>query len=233
MPVELEREVYVLAVHVDPRAFLALLTPQRLRGGWVGVVLDANKHIVARTVNNDGFLGQPASDSLRMAIDRGVEGWFAGRLIEDTRVYTSFKQSPATNWTVAIGIPAMEVEEIGRDTIQVLMIGLLVAVTIALALAAYVSRKISGPMQSLAVAAKALGKGGALPVPVDAVVSEVRDVSRALVSSAQAVSEREEKLRAADTAKDEFLAMLGHELRNPLGALTSAAQVLSDCPGVQ
>src|SRR5690606_22615117 len=37
----------------------------------------------------------------------------------------------------------------------------------------------------------------------------------------------EERLRAADRAKDEFLAMLGHELRNPLGALTSAAQVLN------
>jgi PAS domain S-box-containing protein len=36
----------------------------------------------------------------------------------------------------------------------------------------------------------------------------------------------EEALRSADRAKDEFLAMLGHELRNPLGALASAAQLL-------
>ncbi|MGZ5259903.1 MAG: hybrid sensor histidine kinase/response regulator, partial [Burkholderiales bacterium] len=33
-------------------------------------------------------------------------------------------------------------------------------------------------------------------------------------------------LRAADRAKDEFLAMLGHELRNPLGAITTSAHVL-------
>ena len=32
---------------------------------------------------------------------------------------------------------------------------------------------------------------------------------------------------AANRAKDEFLAMLGHELRNPLGALSSAARVLT------
>jgi PAS domain S-box-containing protein len=32
---------------------------------------------------------------------------------------------------------------------------------------------------------------------------------------------------AANRAKDEFLAMLGHELRNPLGAISSAAQVLA------
>ena len=36
----------------------------------------------------------------------------------------------------------------------------------------------------------------------------------------------EEALRAADRAKDEFLAMLGHELRNPLGALASAIRIL-------
>jgi len=33
-------------------------------------------------------------------------------------------------------------------------------------------------------------------------------------------------LRAADRAKDEFLAMLSHELRNPLTALTTAAGLL-------
>jgi signal transduction histidine kinase/CheY-like chemotaxis protein len=38
--------------------------------------------------------------------------------------------------------------------------------------------------------------------------------------------ERAEQLAAADRHKDEFLAMLGHELRNPLGAVSNALQVL-------
>jgi signal transduction histidine kinase/ActR/RegA family two-component response regulator len=37
----------------------------------------------------------------------------------------------------------------------------------------------------------------------------------------------EEALREADRKKDEFLAMLAHELRNPLAPITSAAEILS------
>lgn len=37
---------------------------------------------------------------------------------------------------------------------------------------------------------------------------------------------REEALREADQRKDEFLAMLGHELRNPLGSMSNAIELL-------
>lgn len=39
--------------------------------------------------------------------------------------------------------------------------------------------------------------------------------------------EVEEKLRDADQRKDEFLAMLAHELRNPLAPISTAAQALA------
>jgi PAS domain S-box-containing protein len=40
-----------------------------------------------------------------------------------------------------------------------------------------------------------------------------------------------ESLREADRAKDAFLAMLGHELRNPLGTITNAVAVLDKVAG--
>ena len=49
------------------------------------------------------------------------------------------------------------------------------------------------------------------------------------IGSALDITDRrrmEEDLRAADRRKDEFLAMLGHELRNPLGIISNSVQVL-------
>src|SRR6185369_10688630 len=45
-------------------------------------------------------------------------------------------------------------------------------------------------------------------------------------NTAKALQEKLEELTLADRRKDEFLAMLGHELRNPLSPILSALQIL-------
>jgi len=55
----------------------------------------------------------------------------------------------------------------------------------------------------------------------------------AILEANHDISERtraEETLRQADRRKDEFLAMLAHELRNPLAAMQSSFELLND-PG--
>ena len=155
------------------------------------------------------------------------EGWYRGTTLEGADTYASYNRSPTSGWTVALAIPAADVEALTSDIARLLAVGLAVATAIALILAAAYSQRISGPIMALASSAKALGWGAKVSPPLDAPVREVRDVSRALIASAHGFNEREEQLRAADQAKDEFLAMLGHELRNPLGALSSATQILN------
>ncbi len=71
------------------------------------------------------------------------------------------------------------------------------------------------------------------PVPLQVLVSTVeaalRDRRRQYTARADlAARERQaEALREADRRKDEFLAMLAHELRNPLAAISGATRVLS------
>lgn len=227
IPVETRGTPAVLSALITPESILGLLTPQRLPADWVGVVVDANQHIVARTLNHRRMLGQPAAESLRRALDTASEGWFHGTTIENFEVYTPYNRSSASGWAVAVGIPAGRVESTTNASLVILVIGLLAANVVALLFASLYSQRIAKPIASLASAARALGEGGRIRPPTESRFGEVREVSQALLTSAHAIGEREEKLRAADQAKDEFLAMLGHELRNPLGALSSASQVLN------
>ena len=57
-------------------------------------------------------------------------------------------------------------------------------------------------------------------------IRKITAANEALAAAAQAARTREKAARDADRAKDEFIAMLGHELRNPLAALAAATQVL-------
>ena len=124
---------------------------------------------------------------------------------------------------------------------------LLVIVLVASGLFAWlIGRRIAGAIHAAAAAAAAMSSGKPLP-PVPSRVEEVQKLMQALerasarlaaaeadrartVGEMDAVLQQERAARlqaeAANRAKDEFLAMLGHELRNPLGAIGGAMRVL-------
>ncbi len=54
----------------------------------------------------------------------------------------------------------------------------------------------------------------------------VRERTRALTASNDELRRHEETLRTADRRKDEFLALLAHELRNPLAPIRTAAHIV-------
>jgi signal transduction histidine kinase/response regulator RpfG family c-di-GMP phosphodiesterase len=59
---------------------------------------------------------------------------------------------------------------------------------------------------------------------------ELRQRERALAEAHEALKARTEQLREADRRKNEFLALLGHELRNPLAPIATASEALSLTP---
>ena len=66
---------------------------------------------------------------------------------------------------------------------------------------------------------------------MNAALSELRTTGDKLRASETALLERQEQLRDVDRQKDIFIAMLAHELRNPLAPILSAAQVIGTHPG--
>ena len=225
---------YVLSAAVNPQAINDLILAQRLPAEWVGVVLDGSNRFVARTMDPEKNVGRLASESLRAALTARDEGWFRGATVEGIGVYTPFSRSPTTRWAVALGIPAEVVDAARQDAVIFLLLGTAVAGVIAAGLAAWLGRRFWDPITGLAFAARGIGQGAWPAIPVSGEVDEVAELGRALRNSVEelrrvTVAQRQaiEQLRVSDRAKDDFLAMLGHELRNPMAGIAGASSILS------
>jgi signal transduction histidine kinase/ActR/RegA family two-component response regulator len=151
--------------------------------------------------------------------------------------YAAFDSSPDTGFRVGLALPARELDALVGRSSAALAAGVFVSLLLGGLLATIIARGISRPIMSLRAAAVAIGRGQAAK-PVHTDLPEVREVAEMLVSAAQSrqeLSRRERAARASaerdSRAKDEFLAMLGHELRNPLAAIVNAVHVLSPSTG--
>ena len=120
----------------------------------------------------------------------------------------------------------------------------LLVVAAGIGFAVLKGRRIAGALESLEARAAHLAAGRPL---TGLAASQVQEVDHALAALGQASAaleaatqqrnaalevEREarEAAEAGSRAKDEFLAMLGHELRNPLAAITNAASIVIEPP---
>jgi signal transduction histidine kinase/CheY-like chemotaxis protein len=224
IPVVSRQHTYVLTAFVGLEGFGDLLKAQRVPPAWRLGIVDANGYFVARLPDLPGET--PAKAVLYERLKQSPEGWFQGRTSDDADTYIAYNTSDFSGWLAAIAIPTNEVETPRRRAMMSTAAGAVLALVIALAAAVLLSRRIAGPMSSLASGAEAIGRGEAFDVPTPGRVQEVHRVAEALRGAATAVKEREQALEAANSSKDEFLAMLSHELRNPLAAIVTSIHVL-------
>jgi signal transduction histidine kinase/ActR/RegA family two-component response regulator len=223
--------VYVLSALVRPDSFQDLIRQQRLPDDWISGIVDTSGRYVARAPSRHA--GEMASVPFREAVRDAAEGWYRGRTVEGRDTFTAFERSDFSGWSIGLAIPAEIVQAAGWRTAWLMGIGVLASVGVALAIAASIGRQIASPIVALASVARSIGTGSRRTVAVGGKVAEVKAVATALREADAAVREREsliqrerDALEAADRAKDEFIATLSHELRNPLAALTAAAHIL-------
>ena len=163
-------------------------------------------------------------------------------------MYNVFTHSAQSGWTIAIGAPVQELDDAVWSGVSVdCGVGLLIAILGALTLTTMTGRRLVAFIRRASDAARSLGRGDTVATLPPSIIDEldelnvaIMDASRRLQSEmrsrADAESDRntllvlEKNARAKaeqqNSAKDEFLAMLGHELRNPLSAVTSAVSIL-------
>lgn len=231
---------HVISVLVDPAAILSIVKRQRVPGDSVIAVLDAHGSLVARSREQEQFVGTSASPSLRELMARGGdEGAGVTNTLEGQPVFTAYVRIPESGWSVAIGLPTANVEGTALRSVAVYGSIVLLSILAGLITSLIVSGRVGRQIEQLRTAAQDLGAGRPPAVP-QTEIPEIQELGEAIAAAAKQrqeyEAEREDLLasekaarleaEAANRAKDQFLAMLGHELRNPLAALSNAASVL-------
>jgi signal transduction histidine kinase/ActR/RegA family two-component response regulator len=216
------------------RQLLGLFRRQRL-ADMAGTIMDRQGVYIARTINPEESIGRPAGAAYRERALSAPEGIVRnvnpeGQTFYGTFVHTSF------GWITALGMPAELMEAPYRRAVMTLGALLVASVALGVLAALLSGRSIAAALGRLAHAAADIG-AGRMPSPRAESIVEVDVVRSALVEAgrfreAQRArdEERRRQLEAESRAKDEFLAMLGHELRNPLAAIANAAEVLKRTP---
>ena len=235
---------YVLSAVVRPEAILDVVMRQQAPESWVISVFDAANQRVARSRAHGEYLGGSPSPSLqKLMANSAAEGFGETYALEGDRIYTAYHRL-ANGWTIAPGIPASLVEGSALRFAAIYGGGILLSIALGVLAAIAIGRGITRPMEQLSGAARALGRREPIAPPVTP-IAEIRQVAHSLETAAderargeaerEALLEREQEARAtaeaASRAKDEFLALLGHELRNPLGAIMNATRLLEH-PGI-
>lgn len=231
---------YVLTAVITPEALTDVVaTPSSESEEWTRTLVDHQGRVAARTRDPARFVGQPATPSFLENTRASLEGVYPDVSMDGTSVYVAFSRSQPSGWTAAIVSPRRVMDAPVIDSMLTAG-GLGLVLLLASAGGAWVfSRRIERSIAQASDAAAALAQGEP-PRMEPSSVRELAQLGEALERSGQLLRERERErdanLAAAEAAraeaveatqaKDTFLAMLGHELRNPLAPIVTSLEVL-------
>jgi len=230
---------YVVAQVMFANHFQQLLPGLRDHDSGVHSVFDRNGNLIASNASSEGEPGTPANLELQRAMMSETEGMIR-TTAEGQERYTLYARSALSGWTFTLNLPVSTVEAVPRKAMALMALELLCVVLLTTIAAAFFARRLTRSIQCAFDSATAL-RQGVLPAPHNSGIWEFEQLQSALHEAGLVLKkveaertdllQREREARSnAETknaTKDQFLAMLGHELRNPLAPISSAAQLLA------
>jgi len=226
VPVFRDGEVaFVLLMVLGPEILSVLLREQNLSPDWTATIFDRKGIIVARNRELERFLGQPASPALREKITGAAENWFPGVTKEGIAVYSGFRRSPISGWTVAVGLPREFVDAPLRRARWIAFGGGGASLLLSLALAWWMARAIRRPVGALRDATKALGNGEPAS-PLIGGITELDQVGDALRTAAVALTHSRVQLESMVADRTRELGVANERLRAEIGAREQAQAAL-------
>ena len=224
---------YLLAARIGLDAWQAQLGGAAPEGGGFATLFDAEHRVLARTLAPERFAGATLPPEAIAAMAGQPAGVRKSALLGGGETYVAWQRLSHGGWGVGVGMPA-DPFDAAQDRAVLVTFGVAAAcLLLGVAAALAVARRVTRPLDRL-TAAEASPGGPPSEVTEIAQLREAfelleRQRSEAAARLAKEV-EREQLARrdaeAANRAKDELLAMLGHELRNPLNAIVTSVEVL-------
>jgi signal transduction histidine kinase len=230
---------YVLSAVIQPGRMLRVLERQQVPANSVISIMDGGGAIVARSRGQQHTVGGPPSPSLaRLMRGAGQEAVGETTTLEGQPVMSAFTRS-RYGWSVAIGVPSSALAPASLTGMALYAAGLAASLLACMLFATLLSNRIVHAFRSLQRGTAALGAG----LPVDVAPSRITEIDQTGSALRAAAGQRDaheaersqllasleralEDSRSAGRVKDEFLAVLGHELRNPLSPIVAALDLM-------
>ena len=238
---------YVVAQAFSVEHWKKAILQSQVQSDWVVAVIDHSGRFISRSKNSDGLLGQQARPELVAAAAASHDGLIRHKTIEGIESYDAFTHSDLTGWTIAVAAPVQSIEASATQAVALLTAGVLLALVGASVTALVLTRKFVLAMDAASRTARSLATEQQPQKVERTSLHEFNELNDALAEAgllletdrnAKAALAQERKrlldietaaredAQAQNAAKDQFLAMLGHELRNPLSAIAGATAIL-------
>lgn len=207
---------------------------------WLIAIFDRDGRTILRNQGPAEFVGKLPKDDLRNAILDEKVSLIRNISRDGIALYTVFERSSFTGWTVAVGAPVQAVEASARHAVFLIVVALLAALSLSATAIYFLGRRLVSSIDNVKKSAVLLGRHS-VPSSFSSPITEIHELHEALhrvggileqyqsEQSSLLAQTREAQHRAEqqNKAKDDFLAMLGHELRNPLSTITAGVSLIS------
>ncbi len=159
-PVQVNGKVrYSLAFVMLPTVLNKILAEQKLPQGWIGDILDRDLSVVARSEGGDSVVGRKPSPLVAERLDSGDSGVVESLSPEGAPTVVAYNRSPIYRWVFGVSVPRAQVTHSITGNLAIAAVGGLALLILAALMSALVARSISRPVEGLAEAARALGRG--------------------------------------------------------------------------
>jgi two-component sensor histidine kinase len=153
---------FIMSLGLLPRDLVVLLASQKLPPEWVTTIWDANGTILARSRDNDRYLGKALPDNMREQNGQAVS---RTKNLDNADVLHAAARSRISGWGVGVNVPYSLITAQVRSSLLLWGATAVLAMAIASGLGLLLARRITASLAAASQAAGAIGRREKFAIP--------------------------------------------------------------------